>query len=57
MARVSSAPGPVYGLGVVGALFYYLQHATSFGVGLLGVIKAFLWPAFLVYSLLGFLRV
>lgn len=48
--------GAVYGLGLLGALVYFLSHATSFGVGVLGVLKAILWPAFLVYSLLGFLK-
>ena len=45
----------VYGLGLVGALIYYISHATSFWIGLLGVLKAILWPAFLVYELLKFL--
>ncbi|HEV8360971.1 MAG TPA: hypothetical protein VGR28_11005 [Candidatus Thermoplasmatota archaeon] len=44
--------GAIYGLGFFGALVYYIQTATSFGDGLLGVIKALLWPGFLVYGLL-----
>jgi len=53
-----SGGGPasaVYGLGFIGALVYYISHATSFWVGMFGVIKAILWPAFLVYELLKFL--
>lgn len=46
----------VYGLGLIGALFFYIQHATSFGDGVVGVLKAFVWPAFLVFKLLGFLK-
>lgn len=46
----------VYGLGVIGALFYYIGNATGFGMGLWGVLKAFLWPAFLVYELLQYLQ-
>lgn len=46
----------VYGLGIVGALFYFIQHATSFGDGLLGVLKAIVWPALVVFKLLGFLK-
>lgn len=46
----------VYCLGVLGALVYYIQAASSFGEGLVGVIKAFFWPAFLVHGLLEFLR-
>lgn len=52
-AGVSSG---VYGLAFIGAAVYYLQHATSFGAGLIGFLKALLWPAFLVYQLLGFLK-
>lgn len=50
------AGGAVYGLAFIGALVYYLQHATSFSNGLYGVLKALLWPAFLVHKLLGFLQ-
>jgi hypothetical protein len=47
--------GALYGLGFLGALWYYLTTATILLGGLLGVIKAILWPAFLVYGLLKFL--
>ncbi|HSX00911.1 MAG TPA: hypothetical protein VLF67_01600 [Candidatus Saccharimonas sp.] len=46
----------VYGLGVLGALVYYIQTATSFWDGVVGVFQAIVWPAFLVYHLLGFLH-
>ena len=41
-----------YGLGFLGALVYYIQTATDFAAGLLGVVKAIFWPGFLVYGLL-----
>lgn len=47
--------GAVYGLGLVGALVYYFQHATSFWIGVLGFLKALVWPAMLAYKLLEFL--
>jgi len=47
--------GGVYGLGFIGALIYYIQTATSFWMGVLGILKAIVWPAFLVYELLKFL--
>ena len=48
-----SAPsGAVYGLGFIGAVVYFISHATSFWMGVLGFIKAILWPAFLVYEAL-----
>jgi len=47
--------GAFYGLGFIGALIYYLVHATGFWVGVLGVLKAIVWPVFVVYGLMGFL--
>jgi len=42
----------VYGLGFIGAAVYYITTATSFWIGVLGVLKAIVWPAFVVYGLL-----
>lgn len=36
----------VYGLGFVGAVVYYISIATGFWVGVLGFLKACVWPAF-----------
>lgn len=47
--------GALYGLGFLGALVYFLTTATSLWTGFLGVIKAVLWPAVLVYGLLKFI--
>lgn len=52
--HVGGSGGIVYGLAFLGALVYHLQHATSFVDGVIGIFKAMLWPAFLVYNLLGF---
>ena len=46
----------VYGLGLIGAAIYYVQAATGFWWGVLGILKAIVWPAFLVYDLLAFLK-
>ncbi len=51
-----SASDAVYGIGVIGALVYYIGHATDFKTGALGVLKALFWPAFMVYKLLEFLK-
>ncbi len=51
-----AASAPVYGLGLIGALVYYLQQATTFWAGVLGFFKAIVWPAMLVYKLLEFLN-
>ena len=45
-----------YGLAFIGALVYYIQHAPSFWAGVVGFLKALVWPAFLIYKLLEFLR-
>jgi len=42
----------VYGLGFIGAVVYYISTATGFWMGVLGVLKAIVWPAFLVFALL-----
>jgi hypothetical protein len=42
----------VYGLGLIGALVYYIQQADGFWMGVLGVLKAIVWPAFLIYEAL-----
>ena len=47
----------VYGLGFLGAVVYYISTAASFGVGIVGVLKAIVWPAFLVYELLKYIGV
>ncbi|MGI5826692.1 MAG: hypothetical protein ACOX50_04755 [Patescibacteria group bacterium] len=49
------ASSAVYGLGFIGALVYFIQQAANFGEGVLGVLKALVWPAFLVYEALRFL--
>jgi hypothetical protein len=48
--------GVVYGLGFIGALVYFLSHVTTFWTGVIGILKAIVWPALLVYSLLSFLK-
>lgn len=48
--------GAIYGLGVIGALFYFLKGAAGAGAILLGIGKAFFWPALLVFRLLEYLR-
>ena len=42
----------VYGLGMIGAAVYYISAATGFWMGVLGFLKALVWPAFLVYETL-----
>lgn len=44
--------GAVYGLGFIGAAIYYISAATGFWMGVLGFLKAIVWPVFLVYEAL-----
>lgn len=48
----NASSGAVYGLGLIGALVYYISEASTFGEGLVGVLKALVWPAFVVYELM-----
>jgi len=53
----SGGGGAVYGLGFIGALVYFIQTATGFWAGALGVLKAIVWPAILVYELLKWVTI
>lgn len=48
--------GGIYGMAFIGGVVYYIQHATSFWVAVLGILKALIWPAVLMYKLLELLR-
>ena len=48
----STSSNAVYGLGLIGAAIYYIMQATNFWMGVLGFLKALVWPAFLVYEAL-----
>lgn len=48
----NASSGAVYGLGLIGALVYYISEASNFGEGLVGILKALVWPAFVVYELM-----
>jgi hypothetical protein len=52
----AAGAGAVYGLGLIGALIYFIQSATSFWDGLYGVFQAVFWPAYLVYGLFHWLN-
>lgn len=52
----SAAPGPVYGLGLIGSLVYFIQHTSGFWPIVLGILKAFVWPALLAYKFLQFFK-
>jgi hypothetical protein len=45
--------GMVYCLGFVGAIVYYWQQADTFWQFILGLLKAIVWPALVVYEVLS----
>ena len=55
LANSCKGGGGIYCLGFIGALVYYVSNATGFWNVVLGVLKAIVWPAFLVYEALKFL--
>lgn len=42
--------GAIYGLGLIGAAVYFISNATGIWMGVVGFLKALVWPAFLVYE-------
>lgn len=48
MKECSPSSGAVYGLGLIGAAIYFISGATGFWMGVLGFLKAIVWPVFLV---------
>ncbi|MDP2671787.1 MAG: hypothetical protein Q8P13_05020 [bacterium] len=52
----NTGSGAIYGLGIIGALIYFLQRADSFWAVLLGIAKAVFWPAVILYEVLKLLN-
>lgn len=48
--------GYLYGLGFLGSVIYFISTTTGFWMGVLGVLKSIVWPAFMVFELFKFLR-
>lgn len=49
-APAPPAGGAVYGLGMIGAGIWFWQQADGAGEHVVGLLKALVWPAFLVYE-------
>jgi hypothetical protein len=48
--------GAIYGMGLIGAVIYFIQHSTTFAEGAIGVLKAIFWPGVLIYKALEYLK-
>ena len=46
----------MYGLALIGAWVYYFKHASTPREKGMAFLKGLVWPAFLVYDLLVFLK-
>jgi hypothetical protein len=49
--------GMFYFLGFIGAAIYYISTAVGFWAGVIGFLKAIVWPVFIVFELLKFLAI
>jgi hypothetical protein len=47
--KSGAGSGAFYGLGLIGAAIYFISQATGFWLGVLGFLKAIVWPVFFVY--------
>ncbi len=48
--------GGIYGMAFIGAAIYFIQHAATFWMVVLGILKAIIWPVLLIYNLLDYLK-
>jgi len=53
--KCSASGGALYGMGFIGAAIYYISTANGFWAGVLGLLKAIIWPVYLIYNALQFL--
>ncbi|MGD9275911.1 MAG: hypothetical protein PVJ67_01945 [Candidatus Pacearchaeota archaeon] len=54
-SRCGCCGGGIYGLGFLGSVIYYISTAQGFWVGVLGILKSIVWPAFLVFEIMKYL--
>jgi hypothetical protein len=46
----NASSGAIYGLGLIGAAVFFISQASGFWMGVLGFLKALVWPAFFVFE-------
>ncbi len=52
----SGIVGAAYFMAFIGAAVYYIMQVTTFWAGVLGFLKAIVWPAMLIFKLFEFLK-
>ena len=53
--HTSTGSGFGYFLGVIGSAVFYIQQVEGFWPIVVALLKAFVWPAFVVYDVLKFI--
>ncbi|MEN9714385.1 MAG: hypothetical protein RLZZ164_1049 [Actinomycetota bacterium] len=51
--NINKGTSGFYFVGFVGAAIYFVSNATDFWTGVLGLLKAAIWPGFLVFEALS----
>lgn len=51
--KCNGSAGGAYFLAMIGAAVFYIQESSTFWQGVVAIIKAIVWPAFLTYHLFG----
>jgi hypothetical protein len=51
----NAGSGAIYGIGMLGALVYFIQHASTPLAWVLGILKAIFWPGVILYKVLELL--
>jgi hypothetical protein len=49
--------GVFYFFGMIGVAVYYIQQISGFWPIVLAILKAIVWPAFLVYKVFSYLNI
>lgn len=53
--QMTQGGNAVYGLGFIGAVIFFISQAPDFWAGVVGILKAIVWPALMVYEAFKFL--
>jgi len=53
--NMNNGGSAVYFFGLIGAAVYFISNSSTFWMGVVGFLKALVWPAYLAYYALEFL--
>jgi len=54
--RSAAGAGAIYGLGIIGAWFWFFQQADTFVQYIWAFFEGIFWPAYMVYEVFRFLH-